>query len=176
VPSGSVDQSRSHSPADDAAHQSPQSRRSLGDGKHGTLRKAIAERRYKRWSAAPSGACGDVEDEGWEEAPDERAEGIVVERDSDDEGEDGTAKSGYGGGSAESANADGVRDSGGDSTQRGRASKWGRERGPTSNGVGGTGQLRRKGNGEVEVAEIDVLYENQRGYGYHFTLTFDVIV
>ena len=95
-----------------------------------------------------------------EEAPDERAEGVVVERDSDDEGERAARSGGDGGGGA-----DGTRDSGVDSTRRRRTSE--REGEPMNNGIGGTGQLRRKGDGETEIAEIDVLYENQRGYEPH---------
>ncbi|KAI5795268.1 hypothetical protein EDC01DRAFT_78600 [Geopyxis carbonaria] len=131
------------------------SRRSDGDGKRETLRKAIAERRYKRWSVDPNSAeateTEGEEDEEIEPSPDSRAAGVVLPRAPAEE---------IGGG-------DGAEDEGSGSsgephrTQRPSHGVLNDTAGPT-NGY----QKRRPGRREreKEVAEIDVLYENQRGW------------
>jgi len=140
----SADQSRPQSPSSDVSQQ--QSRSSLGDGKREALRRAIAERRYKRWPVNPGSADTTEGEDNLEETHDERAEGVVVERDFGD----GTERNGGTG----KVNGDGANDGGMGGSRRAR------DRRQTINGVGGTGQARQK----TEIAEIDVLYENQRGY------------
>lgn len=158
---GSADQSRSPSPSPSPSPSSP----SLGDGngsgsgssKRETLRRAIAERRYKRWSVNPGSGSADTTDgeedgedhSNLEQPPDPRADGVVVKRPPGD-----------------GASVDGADDP---AVATGAAARRGGQQqagggGDSSKAGGGTGQLRRKKGGGTEIAEIDVLYENQRGF------------
>ncbi|KAI5814804.1 hypothetical protein BZA77DRAFT_388866 [Pyronema omphalodes] len=113
---------RSQSPS--ALPEAAVPRRSTDNSKRETLRRAIAKRRYKKWSLNP-GSEEPTDSEGdLEEAPDARAGGVVVERDF------------------------------GDTQQE---SERGRQQDRAA--VNSAEQRRRK----QEIAEIDVLYENQRG-------------
>ncbi|RPB17142.1 hypothetical protein P167DRAFT_569624, partial [Morchella conica CCBAS932] len=116
-------------------------------GRRETLRKAIAHRKYKRWSVDPfpsdehlSVASG--------ESPDPRAAGVVERVGGDEE-----VVVGAGSGS------------GGEEGERGRMRS---DTGGNRPRVDGDGEERRTGRRkdgreEKEVAEIDILYENQRG-------------
>ena len=116
-------------------------------GRRETLRKAIAQRKYRGWTVDPatSSADDDLEIAGGDGVPDPRAGG-VVER-TGEEDIDIVVPSGGGG-------EDGST----------------RERGRDRSNTGGNARRgsvehvleRRESRGE-EVAEIDVLYENQRG-------------
>jgi hypothetical protein len=121
--------SRDESPSPSSVDDNAQAPRRSGDGKRDTLRKAIAERKYRRWKPGSEGER--VELEG---LPDERADGVVVEREED-------------GGQEDRAAVDGAGDSSQDVAT-------------------GTVRKGKKKKQETEIAEIDVLYENQRGYAF----------
>ena len=99
-------------------------------GKRSTIRKAIAQRKYKKWSAVP-----------------DEAEGVVVGREDQE--------------SAEDAGANGPRD--GYSTRKGVIDEGAVRSIGRSTGPWGAGRWDGKGR-PSEISEIDVLYENQRGY------------
>jgi hypothetical protein len=127
APSRSHSADSSYSSGDENAHRSRKE----------TLRRAIAERKYKRWSRGsleePAAAAAAAA-----AAPsDPRAKGLVVDRSN---------------GAADGEAVEVV-------VPRGRA----REMAETHRGIGGTGQKRKNAKGKEEVAEVDVLYENQRG-------------
>lgn len=123
-------------------------------GRRETLRKAIAQRKYRRWGPGPGPfPSADNSEENLPaaigESPDPRAAG-TVER----VGEDVEIPIGA------TTNAEG------------RAELGGRERTDTGgnanrNGSEGANERRtgrkKKGQSEKEIAEIDILYENQRG-------------
>lgn len=125
---------------------------SKAPGRRETLRKAIAHRKYKRWTVDPfpsdehlSVASG--------ESPDHRAAG-VVERVGEDE------EVVVGGGEEESGSG-----SGGEGGRGRQRSDTGGNR-PRVDGDAEerrAGRRKKDGKEEKEVAEIDILYENQRG-------------
>ncbi|KAH0612135.1 uncharacterized protein H6S33_010187 [Morchella sextelata] len=118
---------------------------SKAPGRRETLRKAIAYRKYKRWSVDPFPSDEHLSAAGGVSPPDPRAAG-VVERVGEDEEALGSS-------------------SGSEEGRRGRQRSDTGGNGPK---VDGDGQERRTGRRkdgkeEKEVAEIDILYENQRG-------------
>lgn len=143
--------------------------REEGEGRREVLRKAIAERRYKKWSNREYGSGGEdtTTDEEPEQEhgnkkrleqppPDDRADGVVVGR--NEETEEAQVDDG----------PEGMKEIERDFQKPDPVT--GKTKGGKNPGEGpsqGIGQrVRRKGPGGkevVEVAEIDVLYENQRG-------------
>lgn len=119
-------------------------------GRRETLRKAIAQRKYRRWGTDPFPSVDNSEEnlpEPAEESPNQKAAG-TVERVGEDEEVMG-----------------GGVDGGGESSGKMR----GRERSDTGGNAKSGGKTERrtgrkkKGKDEKEIAEIDILYENQRG-------------
>lgn len=119
------------------------------DGHIESIRRAIAEHRYKRWSLAPG--LTNIESDGAIEVPDERAMGMLSSRDS---GCEGTSANGSGSPAMGDAADDTYRQG---RVEDGAVRSVGKE-------AGDTGQKRAGRAKEIEIGEIDVLYENQRGY------------
>lgn len=149
-------ESVSHLPSDEEDIPTPRSsvlshitsRKDGGPGRRETLRKAIAQRKYRRWSMDPNSAP-ESESEVDDEPPDPNAAGVVVSRDTDEEQEIGSPV-----GADRRVNTIGSEASSARPGQQGD--------GPASDGRART--VRGARRTEKEIAEIDVLYENQRGY------------
>jgi hypothetical protein len=162
----SVARSHSHSPAssDPSLAGSHLPHRINGDGRRETLRKAIAERKYKRWSMDPSASTDGRE--GDDKKPDERAEGVVVERAGELEDQDGYSSDG--GNNRNRVGGGGGRGGGGYSSDCSGGIRRGLGGVIKADPISGTGQRRRNAKGKPEIAAIDILYENQRGYESNF--------
>lgn len=117
-------------------------------GRRETLRKAIAQRKYRRWSADPFSSVDNSEENLTGESPDPRAAGVVERVGEDEELVVGGGVDGEGSGERGRKRSD----------TGGNGRKVGDEEG-TKRRTG-----RKKGRVvEKEIAEIDILYENQRG-------------
>lgn len=115
-------------------------------GRRETLRKAIAQRKYRRWGPDPFPSVDNSEDSlpaATGESPDPRAAGTVERVGADVEAPIGAT-----------TNAEELR--GRERTDTGGNANRNRNEGATE-------RRKKKGQSEKEIAEIDILYENQRG-------------
>ncbi|CUS15280.1 unnamed protein product [Tuber aestivum] len=123
---------------------------SAAPGRRETLRKAIAQRKYRGWTIDPATSSTDddvglVDGDG---VPDPRAEGVVESTEEEDIEVVVPSGSGGEGGSLQGRGRD--RSNTGGNARRGSAEHVLERR----------GSRRQK---EKEIAEMDILYENQRG-------------
>lgn len=121
-------------------------------GRRETLRKAIAQRKYRRWGPDPFPGVDNSADNlpaATGESPDPRAAGTVERVGDDVEVPIGAT-----------TNAEeGAELRGRERTDTGGNANRNRDGGATERCTG----RKKKGQSEKEIAEIDILYENQRG-------------